>query len=93
MNRRYDAKVQMIPIDQITVLNPRPRKKKFTQIVANIAKLGLKKPITVARRRRKRRRGRGTTWSAARAGWKRSWRSARGDSGHRRRGDRGRNCC
>jgi ParB family transcriptional regulator, chromosome partitioning protein len=46
---RYDPSVRMIPIKQITVLNPRQRgKKKFAQIVANIAKLGLKKPITVA---------------------------------------------
>lgn len=49
MNRRTNSTVQMIPIDQITVLNPRQRgKKKFQQIVANIGQLGLKKPITVA---------------------------------------------
>ena len=49
MNRKHDSTVQMIPIDQITVLNPRQRgKKKFQQIVANIGQLGLKKPITVA---------------------------------------------
>ena len=48
MNQRQDE-VQMIPIDKITVLNPRSRgKKKFKQIVANIAQIGLKKPITVA---------------------------------------------
>ena len=41
--------VQMIPIKQITVLNPRDRgKRKFGQIINNIAKLGLKKPVTVA---------------------------------------------
>lgn len=41
--------VRMIPIDKITVPNPRTRgKKKFRQIVANIAEIGLKKPITVA---------------------------------------------
>jgi ParB family transcriptional regulator, chromosome partitioning protein len=46
MNRRQ---VQMIPVDRITVLNPRQRgKKKFKQIVANIGQVGLKKPITVA---------------------------------------------
>lgn len=40
--------IEMIPIDQIVVLNPRVRGKvKFKQIVDNIAKLGLKKPITV----------------------------------------------
>jgi ParB family chromosome partitioning protein len=43
--------VQMIPIDQINVLNPRSRNKvAFQGIVANISSLGLKKPITVARR-------------------------------------------
>jgi len=48
MNRRQDE-VQMIPIDKITVPNPRSRgKKKFKQIVANISQIGLKKPITVA---------------------------------------------
>ena len=50
MIRREDAQVHMIPVDQIRVLNPRRRgRKKFQQIVDNIAKLGLKKPITVAR--------------------------------------------
>jgi ParB family chromosome partitioning protein len=49
MNVRYEPTVRMIPIKQIIVLNPRERgKRKFAQIVANIAKLGLKKPITVA---------------------------------------------
>jgi ParB family transcriptional regulator, chromosome partitioning protein len=49
MNVRYEPSVQMIPIKQIVVLNPRQRgKKKFAQIAANIAKLGLKKPVTVA---------------------------------------------
>lgn len=43
--------VQMIPIDQINVLNPRSRNKVvFQGIVSNISKLGLKKPITVSRR-------------------------------------------
>ena len=43
--------VQMIPIDQISVLNPRSRNRiVFQGIVSNIEKLGLKKPITVARR-------------------------------------------
>lgn len=47
---REDQIVHMIPVDQITVLNPRLRgKHKFKQIVDNIAKLGLKRPITVAR--------------------------------------------
>lgn len=47
---REDQNVHLIPVDQITILNPRLRsKKKFKQIVDNIAKLGLKRPITVAR--------------------------------------------
>jgi ParB family transcriptional regulator, chromosome partitioning protein len=43
--------VQMIPIDQIHVLNPRSRNKfTFQAIVSNIGNLGLKKPITVTLR-------------------------------------------
>lgn len=43
--------VQMIPINQIHILNPRSRNKLvFQGIVANISSLGLKRPITVARR-------------------------------------------
>jgi ParB family chromosome partitioning protein len=50
MTIRYEPGIRKIPIRQITVLNPRQRgKKKFAQIVANIARLGLKKPVTVAR--------------------------------------------
>ncbi|MFO0968501.1 MAG: plasmid partitioning protein RepB C-terminal domain-containing protein [Gemmataceae bacterium] len=49
MNVRFDTTVRMIPVKQVEVLNPRQRGKiKFSQIVANIAKLGLKKPVTVA---------------------------------------------
>ena len=49
MNRKH-GEVQAVPIDKITVPNPRSRgKKKFRQIVANIAQVGLKKPITVAK--------------------------------------------
>lgn len=41
----------MIPIDRITIVNPRIRNKRsFKEIVDNIAQLGLKKPITVTRR-------------------------------------------
>lgn len=44
-------RVESISIDLITVVNPRMRNKKiFKEIVANISELGLKKPITVARR-------------------------------------------
>ena len=43
--------VQMIPIDQISVLNPRSRNKLvFQSIVANISNVGLKRPITLARK-------------------------------------------
>lgn len=42
--------VQMVPISQITVLNPRARSKAtFSALVDSIAKVGLKKPITVNR--------------------------------------------
>jgi ParB family chromosome partitioning protein len=40
--------VEVIPIERITVINPRVRNKKiFEEIISNIAELGLKKPITV----------------------------------------------
>jgi ParB family chromosome partitioning protein len=43
--------VEMIPIHQITVVNPRMRNRRvFNEIVDNIAELGLKRPITVTRR-------------------------------------------
>ncbi|WP_299867197.1 ParB/RepB/Spo0J family partition protein [uncultured Roseobacter sp.] len=39
----------LVPIDAITVVNPRVRNQKvFEEITANIAELGLKRPITVA---------------------------------------------
>jgi ParB family transcriptional regulator, chromosome partitioning protein len=42
---------QMIPINEINILNPRSRNKVvFQGIVSNISHLGLKRPITVARR-------------------------------------------
>jgi ParB family chromosome partitioning protein len=48
MNAKFDPKVRMIPIDRINIVNPRERgSKKFSQIVGNIGRLGLKKPITV----------------------------------------------
>jgi ParB family chromosome partitioning protein len=48
MKQRRDSRVHMIPVANIQVVNPRQRgKKKFRQIVDNIAKLGLKKPVTV----------------------------------------------
>nr|CRH05966.1 RepB plasmid partition [Candidatus Magnetococcus massalia]CRH06000.1 RepB plasmid partition [Candidatus Magnetococcus massalia] len=49
MNRAYPTEVQMIPIKQIEVLNPRERNQKdFQNIVKNIEAVGLKKPITVS---------------------------------------------
>jgi ParB family transcriptional regulator, chromosome partitioning protein len=49
MNVRQDYKVRMIPVDQISPINPRQRgRKKFERIVANIGQVGLKKPIIVA---------------------------------------------
>jgi ParB family transcriptional regulator, chromosome partitioning protein len=42
--------VQMIPIARITVVNPRARNRKvFKEIIANIAQVGLKRPITVTK--------------------------------------------
>lgn len=49
MSAQFDPKVRMVPVSQINILNPRARsKKKFAQIVSNIAHLGLKKPVTVS---------------------------------------------
>ena len=49
MNSVTKQRVEMVPIEQIRVLNPRFRnKKKFQQIVTNIRNLGLKRPITVS---------------------------------------------
>jgi ParB family chromosome partitioning protein len=43
--------IEMIPIDCVTVINPRVRNKRiFADIVSNISELGLKRPITVTRR-------------------------------------------
>ena len=51
MTKRAVPEVQLIPIDLVTVVNPRVRNKIiFKEIVTNIAEIGLKKPITVARR-------------------------------------------
>lgn len=54
MTKHRPTKIEMIPVDQIAVVNPRSRgRQKFKQIVDNIADIGLKKPITVAPRRRR----------------------------------------
>lgn len=43
--------VTLIPTDRIRVLNPRVRNRRhFEEIVENIARVGLKRPITVSRR-------------------------------------------
>ncbi len=43
--------IQMIPVSEIKLLNPRNRNKvKFGEIVSNISRVGLKKPITVSPR-------------------------------------------
>lgn len=48
---RPSQRVEWIPLDRITVVNPRIRNKKvFKEIVDNIAQIGLKRPITVTRR-------------------------------------------
>src|SRR4029079_13363191 len=47
-----DAKIiQMIPIALITIVNARVRNKRsFAEMAENIREVGLKKPVTVARR-------------------------------------------
>ncbi len=52
MKKSQDVQsVEMIPLDRITVINPRLRNKRlFKDIIANIAEVGLKRPITVTRR-------------------------------------------
>jgi ParB family chromosome partitioning protein len=46
-----EPKTELVPVDKIAVVNPRVRNQKvFREIVSNIAAIGLKRPITVARR-------------------------------------------
>lgn len=54
MNARADVReIRMIPVDAITILNPRERNQKgFEEIVGNIKAIGLKKPITVTPRKK-----------------------------------------
>lgn len=48
---RPAQRIEWIPIERITVVNPRVRNKRvFREIVANIAQIGLKRPVTVTRR-------------------------------------------
>jgi ParB family chromosome partitioning protein len=45
------SEIQMVPVDAITVLNPRARNRRvFHELITSIAHLRLKKPITVSRR-------------------------------------------
>ena len=47
----HPTALQMIPVDQIAVLNPRDRNGRvFEEIVGNIKNVGLKKPVTVTPR-------------------------------------------
>ncbi|MDB5335984.1 MAG: ParB/RepB/Spo0J family partition protein [Planctomycetaceae bacterium] len=49
MKFEFELEIRWIPVKQINVLNSRGRsKKKFAQIAANIGKIGLKRPVTVA---------------------------------------------
>lgn len=51
MSEMQSQAAELIPMDRITVVNPRVRNRKaFDAIVENIAELGLKRPITVAER-------------------------------------------
>lgn len=51
MTVSQEQKVEMIPIDDVRVLNPRSRnKRQHREIVENIRQIGLKRPITVNRR-------------------------------------------
>ena len=44
-------RVEMIPIERIAMINPRVRNSRvFGEIVENIGRIGLKRPITVSRR-------------------------------------------
>jgi ParB family chromosome partitioning protein len=48
---RPAQRVEYIPLDRITVVNPRTRNKRtFKDITESIAQVGLKRPITVTRR-------------------------------------------
>ncbi len=52
MTRDPDILIEAVPIEQITVLNPRGRGRRVhREIIDNIEAVGLKRPITVSRRR------------------------------------------
>lgn len=47
-----ESDIQLIPVDSVRVINPRSRnRKKYREIITNISDVGLKKPITVCRRK------------------------------------------
>lgn len=49
----YPQTIEMIPVDAVHVLNPRARnRRQHREIVENISTIGLKRPITVSRRKR-----------------------------------------
>ena len=49
--KREASQIEQVPLDKITVINPRARNRKvFEGIVRNIGQLGLKRPITVIRK-------------------------------------------
>lgn len=49
MNQTPIPQIRMVPIEEIEILNPRTRNQRiFNELVASIAHLGLKKPITVS---------------------------------------------
>ncbi len=51
MNTNSSVELRMIPVEQVTVLNPRDRNERiFGDIIANIRSIGLKKPVTVTER-------------------------------------------
>ena len=48
----HSKEITLVPIDRIRILNPRARNPRtFADMVENIAKIGLKRPITVNRRK------------------------------------------
>ena len=71
-----DHSIELIPIDQITLLNPRARSRRnHREIIDNIETVGLKRPITVSRRQVRTLRA--TTLCAERAASRPSGRSVR----------------
>lgn len=52
MEPNPEEKVELIPVDSVYVLNPRERNRvKFREVTDSIASVGLKRPITVSRRK------------------------------------------